>query len=426
MMLQTQKHGSSNVFWPPPQRRCLGTSGLANGTALCKTIQDVRIDRGVTIEADNGTVGSFAGSKAQDLATLKRHLPKIREMLVGQDPFDMRLNGELLWEAIYPGRARLYGQGRDPLTGDSIANKPRGGRHLQSGRVFMGFSTVDIALWDLRGKLRNQPAYRIMGPANRDKVRVYWRPGEANKGLAEARRRAREAFDQGYHYQKWYFTKSAKDGAAGLKENIELVRVLREELPDGKLMFDNHSIRYFDDVDYSVKLCKAIAPYKPFWVEEPICPEHVDGYAKIKELTGVTIAGGEHWYTRWPVKAFLDRKCVDFVQSDPVWCGGISEWLKVCELVRQYPGVKVVPHITSPWVAAPHCVASQPEEPLSVAGIQLRGRTSGTGGEDGARGRWWHRHDDARLARCQLSRSPVAYRFRARLIRLKVHNRGKP
>ncbi len=48
-------------------------------------------------------------------------------------------------------------------------------------------------------------------------------------------------------------------------------------------------------------------------------------------------------------------------QSDPVWCGGISEWLKVCELVRHYPGVKVVPHITSPWAVAPHCVASQPE-----------------------------------------------------------------
>ena len=51
-------------------------------------------------------------------------------------------------------------------------------------------------------------------------------------------------------------------------------RVLREELPDAHLMFDNHSIRYYDDVDYSVQLCKAVAQYKPFWIEEPICPEH--------------------------------------------------------------------------------------------------------------------------------------------------------
>jgi L-alanine-DL-glutamate epimerase-like enolase superfamily enzyme len=306
--------------------------------------------------------GRFAGSPSQDLGSLKPHLSRIREYLIGRDPFDPSLGGEALWELIYPGRARLYAEGRDPLTGESIANKSRGGRHTRTGRLFMAFSTVDIALWDLRARLRDLPAYKIIGAADRVQVPVYWRPGEANKGLPDARRRAREAFDRGYTYQKWYFTKGAKDGAAGLKENIELVRVLREELPDAHLMFDNHSIRYDTDVDYSVALCKAIVPYRPFWIEEPICPEHVDGYARIKQETGATIAGGEHWHTRWPVKAFLDRRCVDYVQSDPVWCGGISEWLRICELVRQYPGVKVVPHITNPWTVAPHCVASQPED----------------------------------------------------------------
>jgi L-alanine-DL-glutamate epimerase-like enolase superfamily enzyme len=257
----------------------------------------------------------------------------------------------------------MYMEGRDPLTGAVIANKARGGRQTTTGQVFMAFSTVDIALWDLRGKLKKEPVYRIMGQASRSQVPVYWRPGEAGQGLKDARQRAREAFDRGYRHQKWYFTKSAKDGEAGFKENVELARGLREELgSEAHLMFDNHSIRYFDDVEYSVRLCQAVATYKPFWIEEPLCPEHVDGYARIKGETGVPIAGGEHLYTRWPVKAFLDRKCLDYVQSDPVWCGGISEWLRVCELVRGYAGVKVVPHITSPWLAAPHCVASQPEE----------------------------------------------------------------
>lgn len=326
------------------------------------TIKDLRITQGVTIEANNGTEGSFKGSGAQDLKTLRKHLVKIKELLVGKNPFSPTLEGELLWEAIYPGKAKLFTQGKDPLTGQIIINKTRDGRHTKTGQLFMAFSTVDIALWDLRGRLLKKPSYQIMGKANRKQVLVYWRPGEADRGLEDARRRAREAYDKGYHYQKWYFTKSAKDGDKGLKENIELVRILREELPDAKLMFDNHSIRYFADVDYSVKLCKAVAPYKPFWIEEPVCPEHLDGYTRIKEETGVTIAGGEHWYTRWQVRPFLQRKCVDYVQSDPVWCGGISEWLKVCEMVRQHPGVRVVPHITSPWIAAPHCVASQPKD----------------------------------------------------------------
>ncbi len=326
------------------------------------TIKDLMITQGVTIEANDGTEGSFKGSGAQDLKTLQKHLVKIKELLVDKNPFNPTLEGELLWEAIYPGKAKLFTQGRDPLTGEIIVNKPRDGRHTKTGRVFMAFSTVDIALWDLRGKLLKKPSYQIIGNANRKKVPVYWRPGEADKSLEDARRRAREAYDKGYHYQKWYFTKSAKDGNKGLKENIELVRILREELPEAKLMFDNHSIRYYADVDYSVKLCKAVAPYKPFWIEEPICPEHLDGYARIKQESGVTIAGGEHWHTRWQVKPFLERKCIDYVQSDPVWCRGISEWLKVCELVRQHPGVKVVPHITNPWIAAPHCVASQPKD----------------------------------------------------------------
>jgi L-rhamnonate dehydratase len=323
-------------------------------------IRDVKIDKGITIEADGGISGRFTGSSSQDLLKLIPNLQVIRKLLIGKDPLDRSLDGNLLWEAIYPGKAKLYADGRDPLTGELIANKPRAERHTPTGKVFMAFSTIDIALWNLRGKILNEPVYRIMGNAKRKQVPVYWRPGEASEGLENACRRAKEAYDMGYHYQKWYFTKSAKDGKEGFRENVELARRLREELPDANLMFDNHSIRYYADVDYSVELCKAVAPYRPFWIEEPVCPEHLEGYVRIKEETGVTIAGGEHLYTRWPVKAFLDRKCIDYLQCDPVWCGGISEWLKICELASKYSGVKVVPHITSPWIVAPHCVASQP------------------------------------------------------------------
>jgi L-alanine-DL-glutamate epimerase-like enolase superfamily enzyme len=354
------------------RRNFIKTTGIIGGGLMWQsralaeqppvTIKDVRIAKGVAIEADDGTVGTFAGSASQDLKTLQQHLLKIRELLVGKNAFDFTLAGDTLWDTIYPGKTRLFGEGRDPLTGELILNKPRRSRHTETGKVFIAFSTLDIALWDLRARLRKKPAYQIIGPSSRDQVPVYWRPGEVGIAPAEARRQAREAFKRGYHSQKWYFSKGATDGEQGFKENVELVRVLREELPDAMLMFDNHSIRHSDDVDYSLRLCKAVAPYKPFWIEEPICPEHVDGYARIKGETGLPIAGGEHWYTRWAVRPFLDRKCVDFVQSDPTWCGGISEWLKVCRLVRQYPGVKVVPHITSPWTVAPHCVASQPEE----------------------------------------------------------------
>lgn len=325
-------------------------------------IRDVRIGKGVEIEAENGVIGSFAGSPHQNLPALDGQRAKLREALVGKNAMDLRLGGETLWEALYPGKARLFGGGRDPISGELILNKPRAGRHTPTGCIFVAFSTVDVALWDLRARLCRKPAYRIMGPQPRGRVAVYWRPGEVGIAPAEAARKARDAFDRGYRTQKWYFNKGARDGGQGFKENVELVRVLREALPEAELMFDNHSIRHSDDVDYSLRLCKAVAPYKPYWIEEPVCPEHLEGYARIKGETGLPIAGGEHWYTRWAVQPFLERRCVDFVQSDPTWCGGISEWLAICAMVRAYRGIRVVPHITSPWIVAPHCVASQPEE----------------------------------------------------------------
>ncbi len=346
----------------------LGAASLADrsraGEVRAPVVRQVRLADGVVIEADGGVCGSFAGSSAQDRQALERHLPAIRKLLVGRNPFDMTLEGETLWEAIFPARAKLYAEGRDPLTGEKIANKPRGDRQTATGRVFMAFSTVDIALWDLRGKLVGKPAYKIIGQADRKQVPVYWRPGEPNKGLDDARRRAREAYDQGFHYQKWYFTRSAADGDAGMKQDVELVRVLREELgPDAKLMFDNHSIRYHADVDYSVRLCKSRS-IQAVLDRRADLPRASRRLCEDQRGDRRDDCRGEHWYTRWPVKGFLDRRCVDYVQSDPVWCGGISEWLRICRIVEGYPGVKVVP--TSPVHGSLHPTASHRRPDRSV------------------------------------------------------------
>lgn len=173
---------------------------------------------------------------------------------------------------------------------------------------------------------------------------------------------AREFFDKGFKQQKWFFPYGPADGDQGLRHNIELVRALREELGTAAmLMFDG--IQYVwksADVKYAIALAKGLQPYKPHWLEEPLRPDDFEGYTRLKGETGITLAAGEHWYTRWNVKPFLDRKIVSFVQSDPERCGGISEWLTVCELVKDYPGVQVVPH-GHHLLAASNCVASQDE-----------------------------------------------------------------
>ena len=143
-------------------------------------------------------------------------------------------------------------------------------RQTETGWIITAFSAMDLALWDLRGKAAKLPTWRLLAntPAT---VRLRHMLGYSVKP-AKASKAAREFYDQGFTHQKWFFMNGPKDGAAGLKQNIELVRALREELGAGAtLMFDG--IQYVwksDDVDYAITLAKGMLPYKPHWLEEPL------------------------------------------------------------------------------------------------------------------------------------------------------------
>jgi L-alanine-DL-glutamate epimerase-like enolase superfamily enzyme len=293
-------------------------------------------------------------------------LPPLLPMLVGRDPFDPALEFQLFWDTLYPGKAlQGYADGLDPLTGKKIWGTTRGTRHTPTGLTIMALSALENALWDLRGRVAGLPVRRLIGEARRGRIEVYTRIGEGGD-LEKARRRAREEYDRGHHHQKWYFIYGPKDGREGFRKNLELVRVIREELgPKAILMFDNHSMRNELSGAFSTELAKAMLPYNPYWMEEPTAPEDVEGYERVKGETGITIAAGEHHYGRWHVKPLLDRKCLDWVQCDPDWCGGISEWLRVAELVRGeraqgYAGLRVIPHCDN-FMSDSQCVASQSE-----------------------------------------------------------------
>ena len=285
------------------------------------------------------------------------------ELLAGHDTGDPeKSNFHTLWAACHPGKSiERYVEGQDPLTDAAVWGIQRSTRHTETGWAITALSALDLALWDLRGKTAGLPVWRLLG-GKRGRLNAYASMLGFSVKPVEARRVARRYLERGFKRQKWFFMRGPADGTEGLKENIELVRQLREELgAEVMLMFDG--IQYVwksADLQYAIALAKGIAPYRPHWLEEPLRPDDLEGYARLKGETGITLAAGEHWYTRWNVTPFLDRKIVDFVQSDPEWCGGISEWLRICELVTGYPGVQVVPH-GHHVLAASACVASQSE-----------------------------------------------------------------
>jgi L-alanine-DL-glutamate epimerase-like enolase superfamily enzyme len=110
--------------------------------------------------------------------------------------------------------------------------------------------------------------------------------------------------------------------------------------------------------DYAVSMVRKLAPVEPAWVEEPVPPERVATLRRIREAAPVPIATGEHVYTRWQVKQLLEGGAVDVLQTDPDWCGGITEQVKICALASAFD-VPVIAHGHS-LLPALHIAGAQP------------------------------------------------------------------
>ena len=315
------------------------------------------------VSLDNGTKGFGGPLIGHQAQSLEKMLPQLREILVGIDPRPENIEFEWIWQLLFPDKELTDFQiGMDPLTGETIWDTRRAERHTPTGSIITGLSQVDNALWDLRGKLAGKPVYQLLG-GDRDKLRAYMslRPED---DISESIKMAKELYDQGQTAQKWFLRYGPPDGEEGFKKIAGLAEGLRTELGDeAMLMFDfavGQRGRCDWDVDYAIKVAKAIEPVHPTWLEEPFSPEEIESYRRLKGETKITLATGEHTYTRWNIKPFLDEKLVGFVQCDPEWCGGISELIRICNMVKGYEGVRVIPH-GHHILAASHVVASQPE-----------------------------------------------------------------
>ena len=246
--------------------------------------------------------------------------------------------------------------GRDPLAIESLSDQMlRMNRHGRSGLFLTGVSPVDCALWDLKGKAWNQPVYRLLGGPTRTAVPAYASMLGFSTDPFIAASVAVEYKKLGYTAQKWFFRYGPGDGETGKIRNIELIKALRESLgPHYTIMADAYMGW---DAVYAEKMLEALAPFNLTWIEEPLPPERVGSFRRLKSKSLVPLATGEHVYTRWQVKELLVADALDWVQTDPDWCGGISEQVKICALASAFD-IPVVAHGHS-LLAALHIAGSQ-------------------------------------------------------------------
>ncbi len=243
----------------------------------------------VEVEAEDGTVGFAMTTGGVPAAYLiERHF---RRFIVGQPA----CNVERMFDQMY--HASLF-YGRKGLTINAI-------------------SAVDCAVWDLLGKLRQEPVWAMIGGKIRERQPMYAtgpRPDLA-KGM-------------GFIGGKMPLPYGPADGAVGLRKNIELAAQMREACgPDFMLAFDCWMAL---TPAYTLQLIEALRPYNFHWVEECLPPDDYAGYGQLVRQRShpIMISTGEHEYTRWGFENLLATG-VDMVQPDIHWCGGLTELLKI-------------------------------------------------------------------------------------------------
>jgi L-alanine-DL-glutamate epimerase-like enolase superfamily enzyme len=213
----------------------------------------------------------------------------------------------------------------------------------RKGAAVEAISGVDIALWDLMGKATGQPLYNLLGGRTREAIRVYASKLYPTEDLDRLAQEASCYVREGFTAMKLRLGHGPRSGRSGMRHNLELLRIVRDAIgPDVDLAVDVHMGW---DVPYSIRMIRQIedSGHDLAWVEEPVMPDDVDGYATIAAAVDTPIAGGEHEFTRYGFKQLIERRAVDIVQLDVNRAGGITESLKIWALAAAY-NLDVIPH----------------------------------------------------------------------------------
>lgn len=219
-------------------------------------------------------------------------------------------------------------------------------------------AVLDLALWDLVGKIRNAPVYELFGGPVRERVRAYagmlgfsMDPGAAAEASAEYA-------GKGFTAMKWYLPYNGSYGDEGIEGNIALIKAVREAVgPNVEIMTDwLLSQPRVNSILWATRMARRLEEFDVTWIEEPFSFDDLDAHRKLSEATSIPLAFGEHFYNRWQMRQVIEQGNPTVVQPDPIWAGGVSEMRKIIAVASMY-GVAAVPHGSH---AVTRCTSSLP------------------------------------------------------------------
>lgn len=274
----------------------------------------------VFVESDDGSTGVGASlGNPPTITSIVEH--ELAPLLLDEDP----LYTERLWEKMYdgsrwkPSLERGYSQPREDRRGVTLE----------------AISGLDIALWDLKGKLLDQPVYKLLGPV-RDDIRAYasggWAPGD--EAEAELRGYAEKGFDA-------VKMRVVGEDDFAIEHTVRRVEAARRGIGDDvDLMVDAHGCL---DVSTAIRLADALEPYDVSWFEEPVSPDDHAGLAEVRRATTIPIATGEREFTRFDFLSLFEERALDVAQPDVSRAGGFTEIRRIAAMASAR-GLRVAPH----------------------------------------------------------------------------------
>jgi L-rhamnonate dehydratase len=271
------------------------------------------------VEAEDGTWGLGMTTFGDPVANvIDGHLAPL---LVGQDCFATRMASDVMWRAT-----AAYGS---------------------VGLAACAISAVDLALWDLVGKLLEQPVYRLLGGPSHPAVKCY----ATSDDLDWTRQLGFEAF-------KISCSWASIDGRRGLREMEAHVANARKFVGDDATLGFN-PVQSFD-VDYAVQVCERLRPYNLTWIEQPLPTEDLEGHIELRRRAPYArLATGENHQGLPAFRQLIENRVVDILQPDILWVGGLTTVVKICAMAEA-AGIAVSLHVGANNPFGLHCSYALP------------------------------------------------------------------